>query len=548
MKKKILRKNKIKWLENKKYQHFGLPTRTYIDIKDNDKFCHENLINIQRVENIVKNPKKIARHQFYPLISTKILERKFGKHKQVMYDLETRNHKIPTADPTERRKLLEEITEIEKNFKKQLSKERPIKYASHLDAHIYAYYASEILLPKYESQIQCNDLDDEILAYRTVPDTSGPEQHHRSNNITMAKEVFLQILARDCNCIAMAYDLKSFFDTIDHKVLKEQWCKVLEADKLPPDHYNIYKSLTKYCHVDIKTVCKYFNFSEKCTSKEPNDWVGDCSKCRKPKRLPYILFKSASDFRKFRSECPAGAFQKNEGLHDKEHPYGIPQGTALSSVLSNIYLLDFDMKMKIFLNIRKAVYRRYCDDILIICAKEDQEIINSYILDEITKAGKYLKIHPIEKGNKYSKSQVYDFTDKEKIKQFPLQYLGFCFDGKSVEIRGSSLNRYWRKAHDGIIASKCNTLKKLEKMHDKRIPFQKKHEKMYRKKIYQRYTYVGRNNFLTYVKRAFNGMDGIDNRKINSQIKGHLKKVKNELEDQDLEIIEKIIELGNKET
>lgn len=339
---------------------------------------------------------------------------------------------------------------------------------------------------------------------------------------------------RKCQCVALAYDLKSFYDTIDHKKLKEAWCKVMNFDKLPADHYNIYKSLTKFCFIDLKRVCEYFNYKKYCCSKD-GKVCGNCSLCRNPKtnKLPKILFKNASEFRKFKEWCGNDAFQQNKGLEDKNNPYGIPQGSALSSVLSNIYMLDFDIKVKKFLEDKNAVYRRYCDDIMIVCNKEDKECIDTFLRNEIKEQGNHLKIHDIEEGFKYSKSQVYDFTDASKIKKQPLQYLGFCFDGEIVTIRGNSLSRYYRKAYKGIVASRLNVLRKLYNIHFKGLLLREKYKKLYRRKLYERYTTLGKNNFHTYVKRAFSGMEGIDNKRIRKQLSNHMKKIKRDIDMQD---------------
>jgi hypothetical protein len=46
---------------------------------------------------------------------------------------------------------------------------------------------------------------------------------------------------------------------------------------------------------------------------------------------------------------------------------GIPQGSAMSALLSNVYLIDFDEYLQILGQKMGFAYRRYCDDILIIC-------------------------------------------------------------------------------------------------------------------------------------------------------------------------------------
>lgn len=231
---------------------------------------------------------------------------------------------------------------------------------------------------------------------------------------------------------------------------------------------------------------------------------------------------------------PSG-IQLNPGLDSKD-PYGIPQGSALSSVLSNIYLLDFDLKVKEFLNTKNAIYRRYCDDILIVCSHSDVAEIDTFLKEKIREKGVHLKIHEIEKEFKHSKSQIYDFRNKEKIKNHPLQYLGFYFNGKSVLIRDSSLARYYRKAHKSIVATRLNVIKKLYHIKSSGKHLQEKQKNMYRKKLYKKYTVLGKNNFHTYVNRAFRQMEGVDNTKIKKQLLNHLKKIKKDIENQNVYI------------
>jgi len=49
---------------------------------------------------------------------------------------------------------------------------------------------------------------------------------------------------------------------------------------------------------------------------------------------------------------------------------GIPQGSPMSAVLSNIYMIDFDKRLNQLAIQKGFLYKRYCDDILIVCAQE----------------------------------------------------------------------------------------------------------------------------------------------------------------------------------
>ncbi|WP_257983354.1 reverse transcriptase domain-containing protein, partial [Vibrio parahaemolyticus] len=45
---------------------------------------------------------------------------------------------------------------------------------------------------------------------------------------------------------------------------------------------------------------------------------------------------------------------------------GIPQGSPMSGLLSNIYMIDFDIKLKNYAESLNGKYYRYCDDLLCI--------------------------------------------------------------------------------------------------------------------------------------------------------------------------------------
>jgi hypothetical protein len=61
---------------------------------------------------------------------------------------------------------------------------------------------------------------------------------------------------------------------------------------------------------------------------------------------------------------------KHKNIYKNSKSYGIPQGAGISSVCSNIYLLDFDEKIHKYVNAQKGIYRRYCDDIIIVISIE----------------------------------------------------------------------------------------------------------------------------------------------------------------------------------
>jgi hypothetical protein len=505
--------------EVKRYKHIDAP----IIVHDKDKNIIPRKINL--LEKLIQNKNWVASHPFLPFIGYSISERRVSKI----------NKELPR----------EKQGSIKKN--------RPIRYASHLDGLIYSYYGL-ILYGKYEQKIQNLGLNDVVIAYRKS-DCMG----RRADNINLSKEVFDQIKKLNGNCVALAFDIKSFYDNIDHKKLKTEWISLLEDKctdgRLPPDHFNIFKSLTDYSFIDLRAISMYIG----CKNKEKA--YPECKDCYflHKHELSHKLFSDPSGFRKFRkwykdnpiiktwtAEKPEQhadvlkndrTFNFNIGILDPA-PYGIPQGSPMSALLANIYMLPFDMIMKDFCDKSNAVYRRYSDDILIICDKDVQKSITDYMMTAIAERGNHLKIHQIE-NTKTSKSKCYDFTSP-RIKEDPLQYLGFTFDGKKVQIRGSSMARYLRKSKRGVTSMRFVTQKKMQNMVDAGVNPKDLVPKLNRQKLYETYTHLGRKNFWTYVKRAFSDMDCSEIRK---QMGHHFDRVKKMIDEEDKKLAEFISNL-----
>ena len=58
--------------------------------------------------------------------------------------------------------------------------------------------------------------------------------------------------------------------------------------------------------------------------------------------------------------------RKNALIISNKANFGIPQGSPISALLSNIYMLNFDIEMKDYVATLGGEYFRYCDDMLFI--------------------------------------------------------------------------------------------------------------------------------------------------------------------------------------
>src|SRR5699024_4663739 len=127
---------------------------------------------------------------------------------------------------------------------------------------------------------------------------------------------------------------------------------------------------------------------------------------------------------------------------------GIPQGLALSSILANIYLLEFDKKIIQELVKKKGFfYRRYSDDILICCPEKELKNTQKYINDlvneyriEISKDKTECFLFKMDAYNKNNDQRLTSFKINESgyTPHSPLVYLGL--DRKSTRLNSSHVS------------------------------------------------------------------------------------------------------------
>jgi hypothetical protein len=86
-----------------------------------------------------------------------------------------------------------------------------------------------------------------VLAYRHIP--RGSDDPRGKCNIDFAYEAFLKVKELG-DCFAVALDISQFFESLDHGHLKRLWSEVLGVSELPPDHFNVFRNITRYSVVD----------------------------------------------------------------------------------------------------------------------------------------------------------------------------------------------------------------------------------------------------------------------------------------------------------
>jgi len=389
----------------------------------------------EKTKKYLANPVKIARHAFYPFIYFSIEFEKFDKKKKFLNE----------SRPVKRKK-------------------REIMYASHLDNFVYKYYAKK-LNDYYNLWLEENNLDECSIAYRN--NKAGKSSIHFSAEVINA-------ICEFKDCYIIVGDFEDFFGSLNHQLLKQRLLNVMmQYEKLPDDWYNIFKSITKY------------SFYEKSVLEIK---LGSDETFFKKKKLAY--FENAKSYRKFK---------EMHKMKKHKETYGIPQGTAISAVMANVYASSLDKDLHELVSKYGGIYRRYSDDFIILIPKYYYSIlelpkfinIKMKIFAIIEQNG--LKIHS-------NKTDCFYFTeskiiDLKRLNFSKVDYLGLQFDGSKVQMRDKSVYKFYRKAYSLI--ERGNKLK-LEKGLKKPV---------YRRRIYRLYTDMGVDapnygNFISYTKKA----------------------------------------------
>lgn len=420
--------------------------------------------DIKHLEKNIKNPKWIAKHGFLPLIHITLkIKKREGHQKPFTF------------------------------------KNREIFYSSHTDSYIYQYYA-DLIEKKYEDYLDKNDFSEVPTAYRSL---------NGKCNIDFAKEAF-DFIKQQKDAIVFVTDFHSFFDSLNHKTLKQNLCKILGTEKhLSDDNYAIYRSLTKACYFDLEEIAIHKNVNRKSLQRG--------------KRIPKILFE-LDEMRKFKK----GHLKFYSDLIGSSEK-GIPQGTSVSAVYANVYMIDFDKQMSDYVNSVNGFYRRYSDDIICIVPFSEKDSLD-FIFDKLRQdidieiSSKKTKRYHISNGKIVECiSKANESDDKHLL----IEYLGFSFDGNRILLKDGTLNKYYKKLDNHLYLMKKLYLKKGKIVGKKHFYKYYSHlgeasRKQFIKKHNPRRNSYKHSNFFSYVDKASRIMG---NTEIKHQLSRHWKHI-----------------------
>lgn len=302
--------------------------------------------------------------------------------------------------------------------------------------HIYAKYR-RILSPLYEKKIEEMGVSHIPIAYRKIANSNG----RGKCNIDFAKDVFDAISNLE-NCYVVTLDISEFFESLDHKRIREIWTDLL-GGSLPKDHLAVYKSLTEYRWVDrIEAYRRLGHFGLK-TAKNGKVVEGYLTPFD---QMPKQLCKPA-----FFRERIAGSASFPSIINKNDFDYGIPQGTPISDLVANFYMMEFDLYINRIAKRYSGSAFRYSDDIVLIIDSDKEYIargVEKAVRSSVKRFGSQMEI-------KEEKSSIHrffrnsagnsSFQHVEGKGRNGLEYLGFRFDGRFAYLRDSTLSNLRRK-------------------------------------------------------------------------------------------------------
>lgn len=347
------------------------------------------------VQALLDEPANVARHSFWPMVITPI---------------RTLRRRPSDEDPKRR---------------EWAAKIRPVGYVAHLDAHIHAHYAA-LIREKLEVHYQA-PFGTSILAYRQFPEARC--------NLHFAYEAFDEIRGRGA-CEAIALDVKGFFDSLDHQVLKSAWLTLLGVDRLPADHFAVFKSVTRDRAVLLPDLHKELG---EVRRQSLRDGARICG--------PKVFRTRVRPLLRHRYQLVA----ELKGLKPDDEKYprfpvGIAQGTPISANLANVYMLAIDQQLHAAMEALGGSYRRYSDDILLIVPPgrgQEAETLVQQALSEVKlqiAADKTCRVafQPSDSGSHAFALGV----NYERLRRGTLDYLGLSFDGQATRLRASTISRF----------------------------------------------------------------------------------------------------------
>ena len=235
-------------------------------------------------------------------------------------------------------------------------------------------------------------------------------------------------------------------------MLKQRLKFILDTDDLPENWFKVYRHVTQYRYVNLSDLRENEDIKKRLDSR---------------KRVPIASV----------SELKAAGIEIKK--HDKAK--GIPQGTPISAMFSNLFMIDFDLEMLAETIGRDGLYQRYSDDILIACPPAKANELESLVKDRLIANGLELQTKKTERKTFFGQRAI------------SFQYLGYQIGQGEALIRPGSLSRQWRTVRRAIAKAERAGVKAIASG---------KADRVFTKKLHNKFNNTLSRNFMSYANRS----------------------------------------------
>jgi hypothetical protein len=217
-----------------------------------------------------------------------------------------------------------------------------------------------------------------------------------------------------------AIDVKDFYGSLDHARVKDTWCRLLNTERLSPDQYAVFSSVTDARVLNKNSIQEAMRKEGVKPPKGILCTIGDAKRLLEKKRLHWTSHTK-----------------------DVRRGKGIPQGLAISPVLSNAFMYSFDLVVSAMTKKRGGHYLRYADDVIVAIPEDTAKDLNvvEYLEEQLRKVD-------LELSEGKTQERTIQYRDgrfsilNEKGEEDELDYLGLVFSSKGVCVRKKTITKF----------------------------------------------------------------------------------------------------------
>jgi hypothetical protein len=331
------------------------------------------------------------------------------------------------------------VIEKKRDEKKKIIECRPICLFKTLDERVMASLFNRAFARLFDGFFYVNS-----LAFRPHKDGDAGMSH--LNAIRRIKDFRKthggELWVAEC-------DMKKFYDTLDHDLIKQRFCQMLHWSKIAK-HINLEEQkILKgaiYSYVDCfsfwRDVFKY--------NKKPSHsiWKSISNIEGYDKKIKWID-KEIAEIK--RTKWPYRT------IHHDRYQIGVPQGGAMSGVIVNVMMHFVDIKLKRYWKDNDDfLYLRFCDDMTMMGCSEDDVTSAFERYSEVVK-GNHLYIHDPETFSSRKMAEFWNGKTRPPYRWgmgdenvFPwITFVGYDINWEGdTRIRRSSVRKEIRKQYE----------------------------------------------------------------------------------------------------